>query len=310
MDTPIAFCIFNRPELTRRVFGAIRAARPKQLLVIADGPRPTHPNDPKAVQLTRQIIETVNWPCDVQTNFSEENLGCKRRIATGLTWAFDQAERLIILEDDCLPDPSFFPFCEQLLDRFADDPQVMMISGDNFQPHQRTENSYYFSRWAHIWGWASWRRAWQHFDVDIQSWPQVKQEGRLRSIFDCQSEYQYWSQVLDRQHAGEIDTWDFPWTYAMWHQNALAVLPETNLVTNLGFGESATHTTDPLSKLANLPVGKLGPLTHPREIAPNRVADRHTWETIFQPPPAPLPKRRWYQKLFPRSRKQAASATS
>ena len=243
LETPIALCIFNRPELTARVFEAIRCAGPKQLLVIADGPRENQPGDAEVVEQTRKILDRIDWPCEVKTNFSPTNLGCRVRMATGLTWAFEQAEELIILEDDCLPDPTFFSFAQSLLNRYRDVPQIMMISGDNFQPGPTSNNSYYFSRWAHIWGWASWRRAWNHFDLEIQSWPETKISGSLAEQVDSPAEYQYWANVFDQVHQGQIDTWDFSWAYALWKQNGLAILPELNLVTNLGFSDSATHTT-------------------------------------------------------------------
>ena len=307
LGTPIAFIIFNRPSVTAEVFEAIRSVRPKRLLVIADGPRSDieHPDqEAQLVAQTRQIIETVDWECEVLTNFANENMGCKQRVATGLDWAFEQAEELIVLEDDCLPCPTFFPYCEQLLERFRDDPRVMMISGDNFQDQSRTEASYYFSRWAHIWGWASWRRAWQHFDLELSSWPSLKQSRRLQPVFDSLEEYEYWASVLDRQRAGEIDTWDFPWAYACWQQRGLTVLPDQNLVSNLGFGPEATHTQDPSSRLANLPTKPLYELVHPNEVAPNREADRFTWETIFRPvqreasPVRTIREPSWLRKWF------------
>lgn len=283
LETPVAFCIFNRPQLTARVFAAIRLAGPKQLLVIADGPRDDRPGEQEAVAQTREILNRIDWPCEVKTNFSSTNLGCKTRMATGLTWAFEQAEELIVLEDDCLPDPTFFSFTQSLLRRYRDTPQIMMISGDNFQPGPTSDNSYYFSRWAHIWGWASWRRAWNHYDPGIDSWPTDKVNGSLAQQVDSPAEYQYWSSVFDQVHQGQIDTWDFSWAYALWKQNGLAILPEQNLVTNLGFGDSATHTIDAHSKLANLPSHRIDHIVHPTDIQRNVAADLYTWENIMAP---------------------------
>ncbi len=303
LETPIAFCIFNRPHLASQVFEAIAKAQPKQLLVIADGPRTEIENESERVARTRSVIEQVDWDCDVRTNFSDRNLGCKQRMATGLDWAFEQAEELIILEDDCLPDPSFFGYCEQLLARYRDNEQIMMISGDNFQPHPRTGNSYYFSRWPHIWGWASWRRAWRHFDVDISSWPRLKASEQLNSVFSDPVEYDHWSSVLDRQHANEIDTWDFPWAYACWANQGLTILPERNLISNIGFGASATHTVDPSSHLANLKTHALGKLIHPEVVEANQVADEFTWQNILAPPTTlPQQNRKWYHRF---TRRQA-----
>src|SRR5665648_587346 len=164
LKTPVAFIIFNRPETTRRVFAEIAKARPTKLLVIADGPRATHPDDAEKCAVVRAIIDGVDWDCEVLKNYSDVNLGCKRRVSSGLDWVFDTVEEAIILEDDCLPHPTFFRFCEEMLAKYRDDKRIAMISGDNFQfGKKRTEYSYYFSRYTHIWGWASWRRAWDNY---------------------------------------------------------------------------------------------------------------------------------------------------
>ncbi|WP_075082016.1 hypothetical protein [Mariniblastus fucicola] len=282
-STPILFCIFNRPELTARVFRSIRERRPATLYIASDGPRALHPGDDAKVAAAREIVSEIDWPCEVRTRFLQNNLGCKHAISSAVSWAFEQSEELIILEDDCLPDPSFYGYCSNLLDRYRDVEKVMMVSGNNFQRSRRSDASYYFSRWTHIWGWATWKRAWQHFDVDVSSWPQLKRSRQLQAIFPDSAEYAHWSRTLDMQHAGEIDTWDFPWAYAVWANNGLSILPEKNLVTNIGFGSDATHTIDPESKLADIPACDLGPMLHPIDIVVNEAADRYTWKTVFRP---------------------------
>jgi hypothetical protein len=176
METPIAFFIFNRPHLTQKVFDAIRQAQPKILLVVADGSRFDRADETELCAQTRAVIKQVDWDCQVLTNFSETNLGCKRRVSSGLNWVFETVEEAIILEDDCLPHPTFFPFCETLLDYYRHDSRIMNISGENFQfGRQRTQDSYYFSRYNHCWGWASWRRAWNNYDVEMQLWSVIKE---------------------------------------------------------------------------------------------------------------------------------------
>ena len=300
METPILFCIFNRPEITQRTFDVIRRQRPRQLFVVCDGPRSHNPEEERLVFQTRQVIEQVDWPCDVITNFSSHNLGCKYRMSTGISWAFQHSERLIILEDDCLPNDSFFRYCEKLLERFADNPEVMMISGDNFQSHLCTEDSYYFSKFAHIWGWASWQRAWSLYDVEMTSWPQVRCTDRWTRFVDSDLERQHWVDLFDRQHAGLIDTWDFPWMYSCWYHNGLCALPQKNLVSNLGFLPDATHTTDQDSKLACMPNHDLQVTDHPDRVVRHTEADRYTWETIFKPAAQPVkqkPKRSFWQRI-------------
>ena len=230
--TPVAFLIFNRPDVTARVFEAIRAARPPVLLVVADGPRPDRPGEAERCDAARRVVHDVDWPCRVLTNFAERNMGCRRRIASGLTWVFEQVESAIIVEDDCLPDPTFFPYCHDLLERYRDDRRVFMISGDNFQQGRpaRTDDAYYFSRYAHIWGWAAWRRSWESYDVDLGLWPQVRDGGWLRDALTDDGAVAYWTRVFDRVHAGQVDTWDYQLQFAQWLNHGLTAVPRTNLV--------------------------------------------------------------------------------
>jgi len=295
---PILFCIFNHPELTAQVFETIRARQPQKLFIASDGPRNLNPNDDAKVEAARQIVGKVDWDCDVKTRFLSKNLGCKHAMSSAISWAFEETEKLIILEDDCLPNASFYGYCDSLLERYRDEESVMMVSGNNFQCSRRSDASYYFSRWTHIWGWATWKRAWQHFDVDVSSWPELKRTKQLRSVFKDPVEYAHWSRTLDSQHAGKIDTWDFPWAYAVWANNGLSILPERNLVTNIGFGSDATHTTDPESKLAGIPACDLGQLLHPINIKINEEADRYTWRSIFLPGvPSAKPRVPYWKKL-------------
>lgn len=284
LETPVLFCVFNRPDLTRRVFDRIAEQQPKTLLIACDGPRIDHQDDQRLVQQTRAIFQQVDWPCRVEQYFRPTNCGCRQQMADSISWAFKRHERLIILEDDCLPSPSFFPFCEELLERYADDERVMMVSGDNFQPTARSRNSYYFSKYSHIWGWASWRRAWNHFDLGMSSWPDYRRRASLAEFCCGDQELEYWKDTFDRQHAGEIDTWDYSWAYACWQQNGLTILPEANLVSNIGFRSDGTHTTDAGSRLANQPVTPIEKITHPSVVARDCVADEYTWRTVFRPP--------------------------
>lgn len=302
----VAFCIFNRPEPTARVFAEIRKERPRRLLVIGDGPRSDRPGDAALVRATREIVGGVDWPCDVEYCFSDINLGCRDRISSGLSWAFERAESLVVLEDDCLPGGDFFPFMRELLGRYRDDQRVMMISGDFFLGAPQSADSYYFSRWTHIWGWGTWRRAWRHFDPAIRSWPLIRPTAALAHAVDGADEESHWRQVFDQVHDGAIDTWDFSWQFACWMQGGLAVLPNVNLVTNIGFGADATHTVDARSPLAGMPAGRLGMLRHPNAMVRNRDADRMTWERIFRPSPAAMPASRRRSAKLPWPWRKAA----
>ncbi|HEX8136043.1 MAG TPA: hypothetical protein VF544_00490 [Pyrinomonadaceae bacterium] len=284
METPIALIIFNRPDTIRRVFGEIARARPKKLFVIADGPRAGHPADAEKCAATRAIINEVDWPCEVVTDYSEVNLGCKLRPATGISRVFEQVEEAIILEDDCLPHQTFFRYCAELLERYRHDERVMMISGDNFQDGlRRTTYSYYFSRYVHCWGWASWRRAWRHFDIEIKLWPVLRETSWLLDVLGDEEAALYWRAIFDAVFEGRISkAWDYQWLFACWAQNGLAVTPEVNQVSNIGFGDDATHVAS--HRMINLPVaGMEFPLRHPPFMVRQREADQFNFRHVFAP---------------------------
>jgi hypothetical protein len=283
MQTPVAFIIFNRPDTTSRVFEAIRQAKPPLLLVIADGARSSKPGEAAKCAATRAIIDRVDWDCEVRTNYSDVNLGCGKRVSSGLDWVFQEVEEAIILEDDCLPHFTFFQFCEELLAYYRNDTRIMAISGNNFQRGKKySDDSYYFSRYNHVWGWASWRRAWQHYDFTISKWPQVRDEGWLNSVLEDRHSIRDWSIEFEQMYKGEKDTWDYQWTFACWIQNGLTILPEVNLISNIGFNADATHTTKD-SPFANQALGSIDfPLSHPSFILRNTKADSFTDSTMFE----------------------------
>ena len=275
LNTPVAFLIFNRPETTERVFNEIAKARPPKLLVVADGPRASRAGEAERCAQTRAVIARVDWDCEVLTNFSEVNLGCKMRVATGIDWIFQQVEEAIILEDDCLPEPSFFRYCEEMLARYRDNHRVGMVSGGNLQfGRQRGEGSYYFSRYTHIWGWASWRRAWSLYDREITRWPAFRDQGWLDRLFETQGERDYWRTSFQLVYDGKLDTWDCSWTFAALVNGLLQVVPNENLISNIGFGPDATHTHVEGAH-ANMPTAPIDcPLKHPDFVLQDIDADR------------------------------------
>lgn len=282
-DTPILFLIFNRPDTSERVFDAIRKAKPTRLYVAADGPRGGNENDLLNCPKTRAVIN-VDWDCEVKLLFREENLGCKQAVSQAITWFFEHEEQGIILEDDCLPHPSFFPYCETLLEYYKDEEKVMLISGDNFQNGKvRGDASYYFSQYTHIWGWASWRRAWKHYDVNMDSYPRFIEENRISSVFPSQGAQKYWLKKLEKTYQKGVNTWDYQWMYAIWNQGGLTVLPNKNLISNIGFLTGGTHTNVMDKDMAELPVFEMGfPLIHAKEIQPNMPADEYTYKKLFR----------------------------
>jgi hypothetical protein len=284
MRSPILFLVFNRLDTTQRVFEAIRAARPPRLYVAADGPRAAKAGEAERCEAVRRVATAVDWPCELVTLMRTENLGCKRAVSSALTWFFEHEAEGIVLEDDCLPDPSFFPYCDDLLERHRDDPRVMSISGDNFiSDTWAPDESYYFSRYAHIWGWASWRRAWQLYDVNMLRWTTGDKDEQLaRWLPESRRARDHWRSIFDRVSSGAIDTWDYQWNYACSQQGGLSCIPRVNLIANIGFGEGATHTLSAESKHANLPVGAMPmPLRHPETVAAAAPADRWTSRHVF-----------------------------
>ncbi|WKZ15849.1 MAG: glycosyltransferase family 2 protein [Candidatus Jettenia caeni] len=282
LKTPVAFLIFNRPDTTEKVFEVIRQAKPPKLLVVADGPRTDRPGEVEKCAATRAIIDRVDWDCEVLKNYSDINMGCKQCISSGLDWVFDTVGEAIILEDDCLPHLTFFRFCGELLEKYRSDERIALIGGINFQfGKKRTNNSYYFSRYNHIWGWASWSRAWQYYDVEMSAWPLIRDGKWLEDILGDSRLAKHWEGVFQATFEGEIDTWDYQWTFACWMQGALSILPNSNLVSNIGFSTEATHTTGQ-NAFANMRAESLEfPLLHPRYLIRDAMADKYTERVHF-----------------------------
>jgi hypothetical protein len=283
LKTPVAFFIFSRPDNTKKVFETIRQAKPPKLFVIADGARADRSGEAEKCAATRSIIDGVDWDCEVLKNYSDVNMGMKLRQASGFNWVFDTVEEAIFLEDDTLPHPSFFRYCEELLEYYRDDPRIMTISGDNFQfGRKRTEYSYYFSHYPNTWGWASWRRAWKYYDIEMKLWPKIKEMNFLRDILVDPEAVKVWNWVFDSTYNGEISTWDFQWTLTSWLQHGLSVTPNVNLVSNLGFGPEATLTKSSDSKLSNIPTEAMEfPIKHPSFMTRDAQADKFTQKTFY-----------------------------
>jgi hypothetical protein len=289
MKTPVLFLIFNRPQTTSRVFGAIRRARPERLYVAADGARASRGGEAERVAETRRIANSVDWPCRVATLFRDENLGCKRAVSSAIDWLFENESEGIILEDDTVPIPSFFTYAEALLERYRDDDRVMMINGSNLiSQHYRAPHSYFMSSYAHVWGWASWRRAWQHYDIGVVDWPELKAADELAAMVvgSRRAWRRHWYPIFDAVHAGRIDTWDYQWTYALLKRRGLALTPKFNLVRNIGFGTNATHTIAEAPEYIRLAITKdlAFPLNHPAWAGRDRAADRIEETYIYREP--------------------------
>jgi hypothetical protein len=289
VSVPVAFLVFNRPDETARVLEAIAAARPKRLLVVADGPRAEQPEDAGLVEQVRDVIARgVTWPCSVERLYSDENLGCGKRVRSGLDWVFAEAPEAIVLEDDCLPHPSFFGFCEAMLARYRDDERVHMIAGTNYFSDPGRSESYFFTRYVAIWGWASWARAWQH-DSAMASWPAAREAGVLEGSFGHQGLARWMRELFDAAYEGRVDTWDIQWVWESLAQHRLAIVPRVNLVSNIGF--AGTHGPGG----ANLGMAtadvRPGKLLHPVGMLPDIAYEERLYREFLLPPPTPRRER-------------------
>lgn len=282
MVSAVALIIFNRPSVTERVVEAIARARPRRLLVIADGPRPDQAGEAEKCEAARAIIDRVDWDCEVLKNYSPINLGVGKRPATGLRWVFEQVESAIILEDDCLPHPTFFSYCDELLEKYRDDERVMHISGDNWNFGERPF-SYFFSRYCYSCGWATWRRAFQHYDPEIKLWPTLRETPWLTDILGDPQAAEFWAAKFELTYATGIkhNGWDWPWLFACWAHHGLSILPSTNLISNIGFSHDATHTKSPDDPRAGVPTGEMiFPLNHPPYMVRDVEVDRRIFEQV------------------------------
>ena len=301
---PVLFLIFNRPDLTQRVFERIRQARPRQLFIAADGPRVGNLNDEQLCAETRSIVEQVDWPCEIHTLFRDENLGCKRAVSSAIDWFFEQVEAGIILEDDCVALPSFFRFCHELLIHYQSEERVMMIGGSNAQlGKKRNSDSYYFSVFGSVWGWATWRRAWQHNDSDIKTWPEVRETDWVKKFMLTREGTAKITRKFDAIYNDELSSWGYGWLYSIWRQNGVCVVPNCNLVTNIGFDERGTHTKQK-STFANLKAHEITfPLQHPSKIVRNRQADLFIVNHLYLGYPLPADVG-WLKYLYARIQKK------
>lgn len=273
-DTSILFLIFNRPDTTSLVFEQIKKIQPKYLFVAADGPRDNRPGEDDLCKTSRDIVlKGIDWDCEMKTLFRDENLGCKKAVSGAINWFFENVEQGIILEDDCLPDQSFFLYCEQLLEKYKDDEQIISIGGTNLGYLLKNKDSYAFSRFMNMWGWATWKRAARLVDYDMKSWKQ-KQFKTLFLQKRIQSHYfsldinwiNYWKNHFNLTSTGKINTWDYQWIFTQLYHNKISIFPSHNLIKNIGFTEQATHTVYPDHPIAQLSLQSIQfPIIHPQK---------------------------------------------
>lgn len=287
--TPVVLTVFNRPDATARVFERIAQARPPKLLIVADGPRESNLSDIEKCRKVREIVKKVDWPCEVFRNYSDKNLGAKMRIVTGLDWAFSIVEEAIILQDDNLPHPTFFRFCEELLKKYRNNERVAAINGHNLLVgRNKNSYSYYFSLFLQVEGWATWKRFWVNYDVGIKKWPELRDTDWLEKVLGERGiVYDYWKNVFDLMYKEKIQTWDYQLVFAAWIQNSFAAIPRINLVSNIGFGLNKGNNIGRWHKYAGMKTGSMQfPLHHPPVVTEDKKIDKSIAKyayTFFRP---------------------------
>ncbi len=286
-ERPILFIVFNRPETTRQVLAKLKAIQPRQLFVAADGPRKGHYSDEIACKAVRDLVEAIDWPVEVYTLFREENLGCGRAVSGAIDWFFDHVESGIILEDDCLPDLTFFPFCDNLLTKYRDDARIMHISGTSLTSCSADNDSYYFSKYEHIWGWATWKRAWSLYDFELKNYKDDTRE----LITNASKKY-----MLDKIKGGDYFTWDYQWHFCLLLYGGICITPNISLVENIGYGTDSTHTLFRPRWFRRIRYGAINAISHPKEIVVCRNADQYL-NGIFRYNPL----KEWIKKIVKRN---------
>jgi hypothetical protein len=269
----VLFVIFNRPDTTVKVFEQIRLAKPSRLYIAADAPRPDVPEDALLCKQARAIVDNIDWECELRTLFNTENAGCKKGVSSAVTWFFSHEEEGIILEDDCLPANSFFKFCDTLLEKYRDDSRIRHITGCNLQHGKKWGNStYYFSNMTYVWGWASWKRVWDDYK-NLANYNDEEVREQLANIFDEPLLVDSWVNIFDRVKANEVNAWGYQLDFVNFFNNGLTIVPNENLISNIGFGPAATHTIDENSINANVPLIEIDEIIDPIFILPEKQAD-------------------------------------
>lgn len=283
-DTPIALIIYRRPDTTRRVFETVKRVQPSRLFIVADGP--SDKVDRERCEATRSIVEKIDWKCDVYRNYADTNMGCRKRVSSGLDWVFENTDRAIILEDDCLPSESFFSFCASLLGRFEDDDRIMHINGNTFGADFSglSPYSYGFCNYAQVWGWATWKRAWDHYDAEMENWPEFENAGFLSSLDGSTRALDVRREKWGRTYQKKIDTWDYQWHFAVASQAGLSIAPRKNMVSNIGFDAMATHTTNAESAKAEIKPHEIErELVHPSFVVADKRINKVYRENMLAP---------------------------
>lgn len=284
-DTPILFLIFNRPSLSNRVFQVIREIKPKKLFIAADGPRPENHKEFQLCSEAREIVNLIDWECELYTKFEDKNRGCRKGVSEAISWFFSNIEEGIILEDDCLPNLSFFYFCQELLKKYRNDYRIMEISGNNFYPAPvSSDGTYYFNRLGGIWGWATWKRAWLHYDPDMMLCPTFVDSGCMGDLFADNKTRNYWTRCLMASYNGG-PSWSYAWLFAIFSNYGLCISPKKNLVSNIGFDRQATQAKSASNNFDGIQTKECWEIIHPSFVVASQASDSYFTKLLLQESP-------------------------
>ena len=304
-ETPILLIAWKRPHKTIRIINSLKKIKPQNFYVACDGP---NKNDKALINLVNEtrklILENITWDCKLKTLFSESNQGCKIGVSNAINWFFENVDNGIILEDDCLPHQDFFYFCSELLKKYNDDQRIWSIAGNNLHNKSIGRASYFFSKYSHCWGWATWRRCWAKYDRDLKNWPTQKTEGILDNLFKTSKEKIFWGRLLDNiYYKSKPNTWDYQWSYTCFINSGLTIIPKENLIFNIGFDNESTHTKfgNPTSDLKNYDrfTSKVFPLKHPLFIHTRQNIEKDTEAICYSG--ADLFTKMWFKLLYKRT---------
>ncbi len=279
---PVLLIIYNRPQYTKKILKSINKYGPSILYIAADGWKDKE--DRYKCLSARNQTNHFKWGCPIETVFRKKNLGCGKAVSKAITWFFKNNTKGIILEDDCLPNEDFYYYCDQMLNRYEYNGKIMHISGVNYLPNKlKKRNGYYFSKMTHVWGWATWRRAWRKYDYKMTRWGTSITKNTFSNNYDVLHERNYWSSIFDIVKKRKIDTWDYQWLYSCWVNEGLSINPGVNLVKNIGIEKDGTHTKNKINGIENKLEKFSYPLKNPSVVARDINRDRYVIENIFRP---------------------------
>jgi hypothetical protein len=283
MEIPILLLIYNRYGETKKLIKALEKIKPNKIYIAADGPKYKNNDDFIKCKKVRKLFDRINWKCEVYKKYNKHNLGCKISVSESINWFFSKVSEGIILEDDCIPNKDFFKFCEILLKKYRNNKRVFCISGSNYYANIQNKPSYYFSKYIHCWGWATWKRAWKHNNIDINFWPKFKKNSFWNKLHPVTLERLYWEKIMNNMYKNKIDSWAYSWLLSVWKKNGLTAVPKNNLITNIGLGKNSLNSFFRKKKdiYKSYAIDKV--IRHPRIFSSDSQYDSQVFYTHYKP---------------------------